>query len=267
MSHHWQRWSDITDSSAEQSLVVGCFAFFRQVRPLGYLGGQRRTAKCSAASAAGRLASHALGRDRTATRGAWRRSCRLRLEPDRSPPLALRHLVCAAVLHGSSPASADGSLRLVTWGSASADRSITDSMERPGFRSTNLLGGWHARSVPASVGNDCGARFRLLSTVVCAGNDKKATGRSDAVLAADEGNSSKGVNRVAGKAPRASTVLRDACGSLETRNAANPGPVAGCNRPANQRAEKTVEVGAKPRGRNQHDAWQCQCRRELAPGS
>jgi hypothetical protein len=237
MSHRWQRWSDITDSSAEQSLVVGCFAFFRQVRPLGYLGGQRRTAECSVASAAGRLASHALGHDRRVIRGAWRRSCRLRLEPDRPLRPALRHSASTAVLHGSSPASADGCLRLVTWGSASADRSITDSMERPGFRSTNLLGGWHARSVPASVGNDCGARSRLLSTVVCAGNDKKATGRSDAVLAADEGNSSKGVNRVAGKAPRASTVPRDACGSLETGNAANPGPVAGCNKPANQRAE------------------------------
>lgn len=33
MSNRWQRRGDITDSSAEQSLGVGCFAFFRQVRP------------------------------------------------------------------------------------------------------------------------------------------------------------------------------------------------------------------------------------------
>jgi hypothetical protein len=146
------------------------------------------------------------------------------------------------VLHESPAASANGGTRSVTWGSASADRSITGSEERPGSRSTTLLGGRHARGVSASAGNDCGARFRLLSAVVCAGNSKKATGRSDAVLAAGEGNSSKGVNRVAGKAPWPSAALRGEGRSGGTGNAANPCPVAGCNKPANQRAEQTVEV-------------------------
>jgi hypothetical protein len=35
--------SDMTDSSAEQSLEVGCFAFSRQVRPHGCFG--RRVAR------------------------------------------------------------------------------------------------------------------------------------------------------------------------------------------------------------------------------
>jgi hypothetical protein len=141
------------------------------------------------------------------------------------------------VLHGSPTASANGDTRSVTWGSASADRSITGSGERPGSRSTTLLGGRHARGVSASVGNDCGARFRLLSAVVCAGNSRKATGRSDAVLAAGEGNSSKGVNRVAGKALWSSTALRGEGRSGGTGNAANPGLAAGCNKPASRRAE------------------------------
>jgi hypothetical protein len=108
-----------------------------------------------------------------------------------------------AVQHGWSATSVDDCTRSVTWGSASADRSITarkdglglaaptssedGAMRQPGFGRERL---WRA----VSTAFDC----RL------AGNDMKATGRSDAALAVDEGNSSKGMKSVAGKAPRAS---------------------------------------------------------------
>lgn len=85
--------------------------------------------------------------------------------------------------------------------------------------SPSLFGGWSKWDVSTSVGSDCGAWLRLHSTVGCAGNDKRATGRSDAVLAVDEGNSSKGVKSVAGKAPRVTQSLGtcDGSGKLETQ--------------------------------------------------
>jgi hypothetical protein len=62
MSHRWQRRSDITDSSAEQSLGVGCFAFFRQVRPpISYFGRRRRSAMARQLRPPGGSPLHALG--------------------------------------------------------------------------------------------------------------------------------------------------------------------------------------------------------------
>jgi hypothetical protein len=115
------------------------------------------------------------------------------------------------------------------------ERTVRASSPRPPRRASRSR-------LPALVGIDCQVQLRPPSTVEWSSNDTKATGRSDAATAVDEGNSSKGVNRVAGKAPWSSAVLRDLRGSASAGNAANPGPAAGCNKPANQRAEQTVVV-------------------------
>jgi len=189
------------------------------------------------ASAARRLATPTFGRGRGVSSSRLVRGMHPRLEPDCLPRPAPRCQEQTAVMHGWPTASAGGCTRSVTWGSASADRSIIARENGLGFAvpssseegATKRLGFgrerlWRA----ASAAFDC----RLV------GNDKKATGRSDAVLAVDEGKSSKGVNRVAGKAPRARhRPPGRLTGPGEPGNATNPGPAAGCNRPANQQAE------------------------------
>jgi hypothetical protein len=86
----------------------------------------------------------------------------------------------------------------------------------------DLFGGTARSRLPASVGINCGEQLRPLSTIEWSSNDQKATGCSDAATAVDEGNSSKGVNRVAGKAPWARIVLRDESRSGVAQNAMNP---------------------------------------------
>jgi hypothetical protein len=73
MSHRWQRRSDITDSSAEQSLGVGCFAFFRQVRPSRDFGSA--AALCGLLDSFGRRAAR-LSRPRVGLAGASQRLAR-----------------------------------------------------------------------------------------------------------------------------------------------------------------------------------------------
>jgi hypothetical protein len=91
-----------------------------------------------------------------------------------------------------------------------------------------------------------GMRDDALSAVTARGQRPRGRG-----TAADEGNSSKGVNRVAGKgAPAHERWLRPAAGEGASRNAANlvrlrgatnPRPACGANR----------RGGEKPRGRNE----------------
>jgi hypothetical protein len=74
--------------------------------------------------------------------------------------------------------------------------------------------------------------LRLVGRTDSASNGKKATGRSDAVPAVDEGKSLKGVSRVTGSA--AGRLLPSGgVWSERARNVANPRLAAGCNRPAN----------------------------------
>jgi len=109
------------------------------------------------------------------------------------------------------------------------------------------------RNVPASVGSDCGGRLRLHSTVDWSVTARRQQGRSDAVPAVDEGNSSKGVKRVAGRNPPGqATVPRDGGGSEGTQKRGEPWSGSGMQQARKPTSGANRHGGAKPRRRNMH---------------
>jgi hypothetical protein len=121
----WQRRLVTTDSSAEQSLVVGCFVRFRRARTSAHLGGCGRSAKGTSGFGPGTERGpsglcEAFPRAVTGQKASSRESLTVSGGVGASAPaLARRFRVegSGASAHGTEACS-------MTWGSASADRSF-----------------------------------------------------------------------------------------------------------------------------------------------
>ena len=147
----------------------------------------------------------------------------------------------ARVAH-ATPRRRGSCTRSMTWGSASADRSIIESnvssltcrqprSSERGKRQTRAASATRAPQLEGGFGQVPGAGSD--------GNGKRATA---AVMryGCRRGKSSEGVNRVAGNDPGDLCPLplgADGMGLRPSGNAANPRSVAGCNKPAPSRAE------------------------------
>jgi hypothetical protein len=128
----WQRRLVTTDSSAEQSLEVGCFVRFRRARTSAHLGGCRRSAKGNPGFGRG-LGTPPPGDEPGSLQSDPYGQSQLGGGFDR-PPRRRRFGTGTAgrFRKMKSTTSVAGDVdRAMTWGSASADRSIIESGSLP----------------------------------------------------------------------------------------------------------------------------------------
>jgi hypothetical protein len=145
----------------------------------------------------------------------------------------------------------------MTWGSAFGR--IGASSRDPGARAT----GAHASGgVERPVSTD-----RAISALRTRGGPpprrverqrQEGNGRSDAVRLLYGGNSSKGVNRVAGIAPDRPRTPSGGQGGSEACNASNPTTGSGMQQARGRRAEQAVEVARNHEDGTSRNGW---CRR------
>jgi hypothetical protein len=110
---------------------------------------------------------------------------------------------------------------------------------------------------PLRFGGGCGRHAHRLRSAPRAGqdgNDRKATARSDACPAADEGNSSEGAKCTAGIPASGVRLRANSQGSVKTKRSE---PSAGCGvqQTRNSSAEKTVEVVRNHEGGTRTGTW------------